>query len=59
MAKSKPSKKLSKVQEEAKKFLEYKQSKPFQLSLFDLFENKKEFSHTIELYDFMPKFSLR
>ncbi len=54
--KSKSSKKKSKVPEEAKKFLEYKKSKPFQLSLFDLFENEKDFSHTIELYDFMPKF---
>ena len=54
--KSKSSKKTSKVPEEAKKFLEYKKSKPFQLSLFDLFENEKDFSHTIELYDFMPKF---
>lgn len=42
--------------EEPKKFLEYTHSKPLQLSLFDLFENEKEFSHTIELYDFMPKF---
>jgi hypothetical protein len=54
--KSKSSKKTSKVPEEAKKFLEYKKSKPFQLSLFDLFENEKDFSHTIELYEFMPKF---
>lgn len=36
--------------------MDYQQSKPFQLSLFNLFENEKEFSHTIELYDFMPKF---
>lgn len=32
--------------EEPKKFLEYKQYKPFQLTLFDLPENEKEFSHT-------------
>ena len=56
MAKNKPDKELNKNPEEAKKFLDYQQSKPFQLSLFDLFENEKEFSHTIELYDFMPKF---
>lgn len=56
--KRKSSKKSTKVKgpEEPKKFLEYKQSKPFQLSLFDLLENEKEFSHTIELYDFMPKY---
>ena len=42
--------------ERAKKFSQHTQSKPFQLSLFDLLENEKEFSHTIELYDFMPKF---
>ena len=42
--------------EEPKKFLEYKQTAPFQLSLFDLLDNEKDFSHTIELYDFMPKY---
>lgn len=56
MAKSKPGKKLTKMPNEAKKFLEYKQSKPFQLSLFDLLENEKESSHTIKLYNFMPKY---
>lgn len=54
--KSKPNKKLKKNLEEPKKFLEYRHSKPFQLTLFDLLENEKEFSHTIELYDFMPKY---
>lgn len=52
----KKSKNKALVPEETKKFLEYKQSKPYQLTLFDLLENEKEFSHTIELYDFMPKF---
>jgi len=42
--------------EEPKKFLEYKQTARFQLSLFDLLDNEKDFSHTIELYDFMPKY---
>src|SRR5213083_2720226 len=42
--------------EEPKKFLEYKQTAPFQLSLFDMLDNEKDFSHTIELYDFMPKY---
>jgi hypothetical protein len=54
--KTKTGKKIKLQSEEPKKFLEYKQTKPFQLSLFDLLENEKEFSHTIELYDFMPKF---
>lgn len=54
--KTKSTKKLNQAKEAAKKFLEYNQSKPFQLSLFDLLENEKEFSHTIELYDFMPKY---
>lgn len=54
--KGKSSKKSIEVPEEQKRFLEYKHSQPFQLSLFDLFENEKDFSHTIELYDFMPKF---
>lgn len=56
MAKNIPSKKSSKTKEEVKKFLEYNQSKPFQLSRFDLLENEKEFSHIIELYKSMPKF---
>src|SRR5207244_4171323 len=48
--KGKTDKKITKAKlpEESKKFLEYDQSKPFQLSLFDLLENEKEFSHTIE-----------
>jgi hypothetical protein len=54
--KGKSSTKSIEAPEEQKRFLEYKHSQPFQLSLFDLFENEKDFSHTIELYDFMPKF---
>jgi len=57
MKKAKPEKKAKNQQlEEPKKFVEYKQSAPFQLSLFDLLDNEKDFSHTIELYDFMPKY---
>lgn len=37
-------------------FEEHSQTTPQQLSLFDLLQNEKEFSHTIELYDFMPKY---
>jgi hypothetical protein len=54
--KAKLDEKLKSRTEDPKKFLEYRQSKPFQLSLFNLLENEKEFSHTIELYDFMPKY---
>jgi hypothetical protein len=39
-----------------KPFSAHAQTNPDQLSLFDLIENEKEFSHTIELYDFMPKY---
>lgn len=39
-----------------KKFSEFDQTQPHQLSLFDLLEKEKEFSHTIELYDFIPKY---
>jgi len=42
--------------EKSKKFAEYKKSTPLQMSLFDLLNNEKDFSHTIELYDFMPKY---
>jgi len=56
MSKKKGTAKTDSSDKESKRFLEYKHSKPFQLSLFDLLENEKEFSHTIELYDFMPKF---
>lgn len=52
----KTARKIAKKDQEPKKFLEYKQSVPFQLNLFDLLESEKEFSHTIELYDFMPKY---
>lgn len=52
-----PAKKAeNKLPEEPKKFLEHKRSNPYQLSLFDLLDNEKDFSHTIELYDFMPKY---
>ena len=42
--------------EKSKKFAEYKKSTPLQMSLFDLLNDEKDFSHTIELYDFMPKY---
>lgn len=39
-----------------KKFLEFKNDKPVQMSLFRLLEKEKDYSHTIELYDFIPKY---
>lgn len=45
-----------KKEESPKKFLEHKRTSPVQISLFDLMENEQDFSHTIELYDFMPKY---
>ncbi len=47
---------LSKKEKE-KKFLEFKKSKPIQLNLFELLEGKeRDYSNTVELYDFMPKY---
>ncbi len=42
--------------EKSKKFVEYKKSTPLQMSLFDLLNDEEDFSHTVELYDFMPKY---
>lgn len=44
--------------EEKKKFLEFEQESPEQLSLFSLLDPRKEssFSNTVELYDFLPKY---
>ncbi len=40
----------------AKKFLEHKKTNLLQISLFELLKDEKDFSHTIELYDFLPKY---
>lgn len=46
-----------KVQKRVKKIEEYKQTKPVQLSLFEmLLPEEKKFSNTVELYDFIPKY---
>ena len=43
--------------DKAKKLGEYDQSKPTQLTLFEmLLPNEREFSNTVELYDFIPKY---
>lgn len=39
-----------------KKFEQIEQTKPMQLSLFDLEPDEDSYSHSIELYDFMPKY---
>jgi hypothetical protein len=42
--------------ERSKKFADYDKSMPHQMNLFDLVSDEKDFSHTVELYDFMPKY---
>lgn len=43
--------------ESAKKIDDYKQTRPVQLSLFEmLLPEEKKFSNTVELYDFIPKY---
>lgn len=40
-----------------KKFVEFKQTKPLQLNFFELLEQRdRDYSNTVELYDFMPKY---
>lgn len=43
-------------EEKAKLFSQHNQEKPFQLTLFELLKDEEEYSHTVELYDFMPKY---
>lgn len=45
-----------KEKEKKKKFLEFQNDEPIQMSLFRLLEKEKDYSHTIELYDFIPKY---
>jgi hypothetical protein len=45
------------VPAKAKKLSDYDRSKPAQLTLFEmLLPNEREFSNTVELYDFIPKY---
>ncbi len=45
------------VPAKAKRLEEYDQAKPAQLTLFEmLLPNEREFSNTVELYDFIPKY---
>lgn len=45
-----------KKNKKVKKFEQIEQTKPVQLSLFDLEPDEDNYSHSIELYDFMPKY---
>jgi len=48
---------IAKEKESTKKIDDYKQTKPVQLSLFEmLLPEEKKFSNTVELYDFIPKY---
>lgn len=45
------------VPTKAKKLKDYEHTKPVQLTLFEmLLPNEREFSNTVELYDFIPKY---
>ncbi len=45
------------VPAKAKKLADYDRSKPTQLTLFEMLQpNEREFSNTVELYDFIPKY---
>jgi hypothetical protein len=45
------------VPAKAKKLKDYDRSKPMQLTLFEMIlPNEREFSNTVELYDFIPKY---
>lgn len=45
------------VPAKAKKLKDYDRSKPLQLTLFEMIlPNEREFSNTVELYDFIPKY---
>ena len=54
--KAKPGKKTKKEMEKPKLFSQHKLEKPHQLTLFELLKDEEEYSHTVELYDFMPKY---
>lgn len=54
--KAKPGKKTKKELEKPKLFSQHKLEKPHQLTLFELLKDEEEYSHTVELYDFMPKY---
>lgn len=48
---------VSEAQEKAKRLNEYVREKPMQLDLFEFVQPaNREYSNTIELYDFMPKY---
>ena len=49
-------KKKPRKAKDKKMFLEFQKGSPVQLSLFRLLEKEKDYSHTIELYDFIPRY---
>ncbi len=53
-------KKIEKEKQKTKKLKDFKQSKPEQLTMFEMFlpEDKRSerYSNTIDLYDFIPKY---
>jgi hypothetical protein len=54
--KSKMEKPRRRKREKSKKFEQLEVSKPIQLTLFDLEPDEDNYSHSIELYDFIPKY---
>lgn len=51
------SKQIAKDKKEIKRFEDFKQSKPLQLTLFEMvLPEDKDYSNTIEFYDFIPKY---
>jgi hypothetical protein len=54
--KTKPEKLQRRKREKAKKFAQLEVSRPVQLSLFDLAPEEDNYSQSIELYDFIPKY---
>lgn len=59
LTKSKPKmeKKRRRKREKQKQFEQFEQSKPMQLQLFELEPSDKDYSQTVELYDFIPKYN--
>lgn len=50
------SRQLQKIKEKKRKFLEFQIENLFQMGLFRLTDKERDYSHTIELYDFIPKY---
>ncbi len=47
---------IARKREKAKPFERYEQKKPIQLTFFEILEpENKQYSNTVEIYDFLPK----